>query len=151
MFEHPVNQKRRREIITISHAVHHGDDHRSNNSYAKRISTRRPIDNHLFRSLRGQFQRGVIRCRIQPRTSMNGHAKQKKLPAHSSTTTRAPRKCTQLSVVARFLGASAGPNNPSRIIATLTISSGICRKVRAWRHRNKRPIPGARNKSKDSE
>src|SRR5271167_3274527 len=79
---------------------------------------------------------------------MNGQARQKKFPAHSSTSTSAPRKCTQLNVVARFFGASDGPSNPSRIIAKLTISSGICKTVWRWRQWNKPRNPGTCIKSK---
>src|ERR1700728_3376869 len=39
---------------TASAAVQYGDDHRSNNSYTKRIATNRPTEIHLFRSACGQ-------------------------------------------------------------------------------------------------
>src|SRR6185295_19022352 len=78
---------------------------------------------------------------------MNGQAKQKKFPATSRTSTSAPRKCTQLIVVARFLGASDGPKKPCRIINTLSNRRGIWKSVRACRHRSSRPRSGVWNKS----
>src|ERR1700674_606864 len=105
------------------------------------------MEAHLLRSARGQFIHGSKNRLAALRTSMNGHARQKKLPAHSSASTRAPRKCTQLKTVARFFGASVGPNNPCRIMTTLISRSGICSTVRECRHLRKRPNPGTRNKS----
>src|SRR5271156_5133151 len=78
---------------------------------------------------------------------MNGHARQKKFPAQSSTSTNAPRKCTQLNTVARFFGASVGPKSPCAIITTLMASSGIESKVREWRQPRNRPITGTRSRS----
>src|ERR1700736_5290421 len=105
------------------------------------------MEAHLLRSARGQFIHGLKNRRAALRTSMNGHARQKKLPAQSSASTKAPRKCTQVKTVARFLGASVGPNNPCRIIITLTSSSGTCSTVRECRHFKKWPTPGTRNRS----
>src|SRR5215213_1913359 len=96
----------------ISHAVHQGEAHRSSHSYKKSKKTSSPTESHLFRKRRGQVRTGRKNLRARLRTSMNGQARQKKFPANSRTNTRAPRKCTQVNVVARFLGASAGPNNP---------------------------------------
>src|ERR1700688_2627816 len=109
------------------------------------------MEAHLLRSARGQFIHGSKNRLAALRTSMNGHARQKKLPAHSSASTRAPRKCTQAKTVARFFGASVGPNNPCRIIIMLISSSGICSTVRECRHLKKRPTPGTRNKSNSEE
>src|SRR3984957_8031238 len=131
----------------MSQAVHHGEFHKPNNSYRNKIPTNNPMDAHLFRSTRGQFIHGLKNRRAALRTSMNGHAKQKKLPAQSSTNTSAPRKCTQLNTVARFLGASVGPSNPCKIMIMLMSSSGICSTVRECRHFKKRPTPGICNKS----
>src|SRR4029079_9064012 len=113
----------------MSHAVHHGEDHKSSHSYTKSIVTNSPSDNHLLRKRRGQFRTGRKNLRARFRTSMKGHARQKKfpasskereeqrsLPASSSTNTRAPRKCTHVYVVARFCGASCGPKSPCKII-----------------------------------
>src|ERR1700686_321298 len=108
------------------------------------------MEAHLLRSARGQFIHGLKNRRAALRISMNGHAKQKKLPAQSSTSTKAPRKCTQVKTVARFFGARAGPNNPCRIMITLINSSGICSTVRECRHFKKWPTPGTRNKSKSN-
>src|SRR5690349_22161348 len=105
-------------------AVHHGDDHRSNSSYAKSPPTSSNAESHLLRKYRGKFLTGWNTRRAKSRTRMNGHAKQKKLPPTSSTSTRAPRKCTQLKVVARFFGAIAGPKKPCPIINTLSNSNG---------------------------
>src|SRR5271163_2227999 len=80
---------------------------------------------------------------------MKGQARQNKFPAHKRTRTRTPRKCSQLSVVARFFGARDGPNNPWRIIITLMTSRGACRTGRAYRQRNSRPSAGTRIRSKD--
>src|SRR5215217_4998397 len=96
----------------ISHAVHQGEAHRSNHSYRKSKETSRLTESHLLRKRRGQFRTGRKNLRARLRTSMNGHARQKKFPANRRTKTRAPRKCTQVKVVTRFLGASAGPNSP---------------------------------------
>ena len=104
---------------------------------------KRVIENHLLRNLRGQLYRGRKRCRASWRGSINGHARQKKLPARSRTKTRAPRKWTQLTVVARFLGARVGPKNPCRSIKILIINSGICNTVRACRQRRNCPRNGA--------
>src|ERR1700688_267047 len=105
------------------------------------------MEAHLLRSARGQFIHGLKNRRAALRTSMKGHARQKKLPAQSSTSTRAPRKWTQIKTVARFFGASVGPNNPCRIMITLMSSRGICSTVRECRHFKKCPTPGIRNKS----
>src|SRR5215217_4249465 len=96
----------------ISHAVHHGEAHKSSHSYTKSKEISRPTESHLLRNGRGQFRTGRKNLRARLRTSMNGHARQKKFPANSRTKTRAPRKCTQVNVVARFFGANAGPNSP---------------------------------------
>src|ERR1700736_255477 len=109
------------------------------------------MEAHLLRSARGQFIHGLKNRRAALRTSINGHARQKKLPAQSSTSTKAPRKCTQVNTVARFLGASVGPNNPWKIIITLINSSGICSTVRECRQFKKWPTPGTRNKSNSEE
>src|ERR1700730_4998443 len=111
------------------------------------IPTNNPIEAHLLRSARGHFIHGLKNRRAALRTSMNGHARQKKLPAQSSTSTSAPRKCTQVKTVARFFGASVGPNNPCTIIIMLISSSGICSTVRECRHFKKWSTPGTRNKS----
>src|SRR5262249_9335059 len=47
----------------------------------------------------------------------------------------------------RFLGANEGPNNPCKIMSTLTISSGTCRRLRECRQRSSAPNTGTRNKS----
>src|ERR1700686_26242 len=135
----------------MSQAVHHGEFHKPNSSYRNKIPTNNPMEAHLLRSARGQFIHGLKNRRAALRTSMNGHARQKKFPAQSSTSTRAPRKCTQVKTVARFFGASVGPNNPWRIIIILMSSSGICSTVRECRHFKKWPIPGTRNKSNSEE
>src|SRR3984893_14994680 len=96
----------------MSQAVHHGELHKPKSSYRNKMITNNPMEAHLFLSTRGQFIRGMKNRRAALRTSINGHARQKKLPAQSSTSTKAPRKCTQVKTVARFFGASAGPNNP---------------------------------------
>src|SRR6185369_6570629 len=114
----------------MSHAVHHGDDHKSSHSYTKSIVTNSPSDNHLLRKRRGQFRTGRKNLRARFRTSMKGHARQKKFPASRSTNTSAPRKCTHVYVVARFCGASCGPNSPCKIIATLIRKRGIWSSVR---------------------
>src|SRR5271156_120701 len=107
------------------HAVSHGDDHKPNSSYVKRMSAKSATAIHLLRSLRGQVKRGWMNRRMKLRASMKGHAMQKKLPATRITRTRAPRKCTQVSTVARFFGEIDGPKSPCRIITRLTSSSGI--------------------------
>src|ERR1700688_383566 len=109
------------------------------------------MEAHLLRSARGQFIHGLKNRRAALRTNMNGHARQKKLPAQSSTRTRTPRKWTQVKTVARFFGASVGPNNPCRIMITLMSSRGICSTVRECRHFKKWPAPGTRNKSNSEE
>src|SRR6185369_7907396 len=111
------------KYVMISHAVHQGDAHRSSHSYTKSIATNNPIDSHLLRRARGQFRTGRTNLRTRLRTSMNGQARQKKFPAKRRTSTSAPRKCTHVNVVARFFGASCGPKNPCRIIATLIMKS----------------------------
>src|ERR1700680_3583037 len=131
----------------MSQAVHHGEFHKPNSSYRNKIPTNNPMEAHLLRSARGQFIQGLKKRRAALRTSMNGHARQKKLPAQSSTRTRTPRKWTQVKTVARFFGASVGPNNPCRIMIMLMSSNGTCSTVRECRHFKKRPTPGTRNKS----
>src|ERR1700730_7196430 len=115
------------------------------------MPTNNPMEAHLLRNARGQFIHGLKNRRAALRTSINGHARQKKLPAQSSTSTKAPRKCTQVKTVARFFGASAGPNNPCTIIIMLISSTGICSTVRECRHLKKWPTPGTRNKSNSEE
>src|SRR5262249_4908730 len=111
---------------TISQAVHHGDAHKSNSSYTNKTPANSATAIHLFRNACGQLINGRRNFRAALRTSMNGHARQKKFPAATITSTNAPRKCTHVSTVARFFGASDGPNNPCRIITTLKIKRGIC-------------------------
>src|SRR5882762_5243787 len=53
-----------------------------------------------------------------------GQAKQKTFPQQSRTSTSTPRKWSQLRVVARFFGASDGPNSPSKITTALMMRSG---------------------------
>src|SRR5215510_905654 len=108
-------------------------------------------ETHLLRNFWGKLNLGGKNPRASCRGNIKGQARQKKLPASSKTKTRAPRKWTQLRVVARFLGASDGPNNPCRIIKILMISSGICKAVRACRQRRKRPRIGASIKSAGRE
>src|SRR6185369_9579478 len=81
---------------------------------------------------------------------MNGQARQKKFPANSSTNTNAPRKWTQVNVVARFWGANGGPNSPCRTIAALIINRGICSNVRACFFVSNLPASGTRSRSNGS-
>src|SRR5690348_4429628 len=81
---------------------------------------------------------------------MNGQARQKKLPANSSTNTNAPRKWTHVNVVARFCGANGGPNSPCRTIATLITNNGICSNVRACFFVSSLPASGTRRRSNGS-
>src|SRR5580698_10574159 len=110
--------------------------------------TKRATEIHLFRKALGQLNRGRNSRRAAFRTSMNGHAKQKKLPAQSNAKTNAPRKWIHVSTVARFLGASVGPSNPWRIITTATRNRGTCRIVRECRQRKNPPMIGTRSRSK---
>ncbi len=72
---------------------------------------------------------------------------QNRLPATSRASTRAPRKWIQVSRVARFRGASCGPNRPWTIITTASANSGSCITLREWRQRRKRPSTGTRSQS----
>src|ERR1044072_6983955 len=81
---------------------------------------------------------------------MNGHARQKKFTANSSTNTNAPRKTTDVNIVARFCGANAGPNSPCKTIATLITNSGICSNVRACFFVSNLPASGTRRRSNGS-
>src|SRR5580658_5864140 len=80
------------KYASTSAAVHHGEDHKSKSSYKKRMAMKRATEIHLLRRALGQSNRGRKTRRATLRTSMNGQAKQKKLPAQSSTKTSAPRK-----------------------------------------------------------
>src|SRR6185369_14451408 len=135
------------KYVMISQAVHHGEAHRSSHSYTNNIPTNSPMDSHLLRKRRGQFRTGRTNLRAMLRTNMNGQARQKKFPAKRRTSTSAPRKCTHVKVVARFFGASCGPNNPCTIMAALIMKTGIWSRVRAWRCLSRLPARGTRNRS----
>src|SRR5271165_3661227 len=71
------------KYATASEAVHHGEDHKSKSSYVNRMTTKRATEIHLLRRALGQLKRGRNKRRAALRTSMNGQARQKKLPAQS--------------------------------------------------------------------
>ena len=72
---------------------------------------------------------------------------QKKFPATRITSTSAPRKCTQVSTVARFFGEMRRPEETVQNHHQTDQQSGICKNVREWRHFKNRPSTGTSKRS----